>query len=72
MRVVVALEPDSAEAAQILGEWWTAWGAAEGGGGELDPGESLSALLDLKGRCFARGITVNASFPDNHRAPSHG
>lgn len=64
MRVAVELEPDSAEAARILGEWRAAWGAAaDGGGVELAPADSLAALLDLKARCYDRGLTVNALFP---------
>lgn len=65
MRVAVELEPDSADSARILGEWRAAWGAAAGGGVELAPAESLAALLDLKDRCYDRGLTVNATFPDN-------
>lgn len=66
MRVAVELEPDSADSARILGEWRAAWGmAAVGVGVELAPAESLAALLDLKDRCYDRGLTVNATFPDN-------
>lgn len=66
MRVVVELEPASVEATQILAEWRQAWGAAaEGGGVELATADSLTALLDLKGRCYDVGLTVNALFPDN-------
>lgn len=66
MRVAVELEPPSAAAALILGEWQAAWGgAADGGGVELAPADSLTALLDLKERCYDAGLTVNALFPDN-------
>ncbi|NTV12414.1 MAG: hypothetical protein HGA96_00530 [Desulfobulbaceae bacterium] len=66
MLVAVALEPDTAEAARILAEWQVAWGAVESYGGvELVVAESLTALLDLKARCYDRGITVNATFPNN-------
>lgn len=66
MRLAVELEPDSADSARILGEWRAAWGmAAVGGGVELAPAESLAALLDLKDRCYDRGLTVNATFIDN-------
>lgn len=69
MRVEVALEPDSAEAARILGEWRAAWGAAaDGGGVELAPADSLTALLDLRSRCYDLGLTVNAVFPDNPKS----
>ena len=66
MRVAVELEPDTAEAARLLGEWQAAWGgAAAGGGVDLAPADSLTALLDLKERCYDRGLTVNATFPGN-------
>lgn len=66
MRVAVELEPDSAEAARVLGEWQAAWGGAvDGGVVELAPADSLKALLDLKTRCYDRVLTVNATFPDN-------
>ncbi len=66
MRVAVELEPDSAEAARILGEWRAAWGAAvDGDGVELVSAKALAALLDLKERCYDLGVTVNATFPDN-------
>lgn len=66
MRVVVELEPGSGESARILGEWREAWGAgAESGEVELAAADSLGALLDLKARCYCRGLTVNATFPDN-------
>lgn len=66
MRVAVELEPESVESARILGEWLAVWGvAAEKGGVELAPADSLSALLDLKDRCYDAGLTVNALFPDN-------
>jgi hypothetical protein len=66
MRVAVELEPDSAEAARVLGEWQAVWGeGAEAGGVELNPASALTALLDLKERCYDQGLTVNATFPDN-------
>jgi hypothetical protein len=65
MRVTVELEPPSAEAARILGAWQAAWGgAADQGGVELAAADSLTALLDLKERCYDAGLTVNARFPD--------
>lgn len=65
MRVAVELEPDTAEAARILAEWRAIWATAIDGGVELDPANSLTALLDLQGRCYDQGVTVNALFPDN-------
>lgn len=66
MRVAVMLEPESAAAARILAEWRAAWGRGENAGEvELTPADSLKALLDLKVRCQDRGLTVNATFPDN-------
>lgn len=71
MRVVAELEPESAESARILGEWQAGWGVAVAGGGvELAPADSLSALLDLKDRCYEQGVTINASFPDNLGGPT--
>jgi hypothetical protein len=70
MRVAVELEPPSVEAARILGEWQAAWGgAAERGGVELAAADSLTALLDLKERCYDRGVTISATFPDNLADP---
>ncbi len=67
MRVVIELEPASAGADLILSNWQATWGtSADGGGTELAAEASLSALLDLRQRCFDRGLTVNAFFPDNH------
>lgn len=66
MRVVVELEPESVEAVRILGDWQEAWGAAvDGDEFELAAADPLLALLDLKDRCYDRGITVIATFPDN-------
>jgi hypothetical protein len=66
MRLEVELEPRSAETTLILADWQAAWGHSSGRGGiELGAGTSLPALLDLRKRCFDRGITVNAFFPDN-------
>ena len=66
MQVAIALEPDSAGAARILAEWRTVWAASASPGGiELAPATALTALLDLKARCYDQGITVNATFPDN-------
>jgi hypothetical protein len=66
MRVEVELEPRSADTTLLLADWRAAWGAPSGRGGiELRAGTSLSALLDLRKRCFDRGVTVNAFFPDN-------
>jgi hypothetical protein len=66
MGVVVDLEPPSAETKRILTEWQAGWGAlADGGGIELAAATSLSALLDLRLRCYDRGINVNAVFPYN-------
>lgn len=66
MRVVVELEPESAEAARVYAEWQAAWSTTGSGVGiELAPADSLKALLDLKSRCYDRGLTVNATFPDN-------
>ena len=66
MRLAVELEPESAESVRILGEWRVLWGEAMSGGGiELAAADSLAALLDLKGRCFDVGFTVNALFTDN-------
>jgi len=66
MRVVVDLEPDSAETKPILAGWRAAWGTlADGDSIELATATSLSALLDLRKRCFDLGVTVNAVFPDN-------
>jgi len=66
MRVAVELEPASAESARILTAWQTAWrAAAVGGGTELAAADALTALLELKARCYDRGLTVNATFPDN-------
>ena len=63
MRVAVELEPESAESARILGEWQAVWGLVVAGGGvELAPADSLSALLDLKGRCYEQGVTISATF----------
>lgn len=66
MRVVVDLEPPSAETKPILAEWQAVWGTfADGGGIELTAATSLSALLDLRQRCYDRDTNVNAVFPDN-------
>jgi len=66
MLIAFELEPDSIEATRILAEWQAVWGQeAPGGGIELKPAESLSAMLDLKSRCHDQGLTINASFPDN-------
>lgn len=66
MLVAVALEPESAAATGILAEWRAAWGVKESGDGiELAPAVALAAMLDLKARCYDRGLTVNATFPDN-------
>jgi len=66
MRLEVELEPESAESARIFAEWRALWGAAAIGGKiELAAADSLAALLDLKGRCYQQGLTVNAHFPDN-------
>jgi hypothetical protein len=66
MRVAVELEPASVEAAQVLAEWRAFWNTVEGGGGvELAAAGALPALLDLRARCYDRGLTVNATFPDN-------
>ena len=63
MRVVAELEPESAESARILGEWQAVWGGAvDGGSVELAPADSLSALLDLKDRCYEQGFTISATF----------
>jgi len=66
MQVAVELEPVTTEAARILAEWREVWAAAgDDGVVDLAPAYSLAALLDLKGRCYAYGITINATFPDN-------
>jgi hypothetical protein len=66
MRVVVELEPNNGETTGILAAWQATWGTTvEGGGIELADAAALSALLDLRKRCFDRSVTVNAIFPDN-------
>jgi hypothetical protein len=66
MRVVVEAEPSDGAFAAILTDWRNSWGAEEVGGGiELVEAVSLSALLDLRQRCFGRSVTLNLFFPDN-------
>jgi len=74
MRVLVELEPRSVESTRIAGEWLAKWGTSAAGGGiELAAAASLSALLDLRERCFEKSVTVNVFFPDNQeKIVSHG
>lgn len=65
MRVVLDLEPATAESARLLSQWLAPWGVAAGGGVELPAAGALAALLDLQKRCFEQGISLNAVFPDN-------
>lgn len=66
MRVVVALEPTNGEVTEILQSWQAEWGTwSEVGGIELADAALLSALLDLRQRCFDRALTVNVFFSDN-------
>ena len=66
MRLMVELEPGSVASAGILDAWREGWGgAAEGGGIELAGAALLPALLDLRKRCYDRGLSLNVLFPDN-------
>jgi hypothetical protein len=66
MRLVVEATENGGETAAILAGWRAEWGAEETGS-EIQIADcvSLSALLDLRQRCYDRSMTLNLYFPDN-------
>ena len=64
MRLDILLEPPGAEADSILREWFEASGLEgdEDGQVEVAPDRCLEVLVELRSRCYDRGLIVNVKF----------
>ena len=64
MRLDIQLEPLGEEADSALAEWVAASAlkVAEDGLIEVDPDRCFDALVELRGRCYDRGLIVNGKF----------
>ena len=64
MQLDILLEPPGAEADSILQEWLKFFGLhlAADGQVEVSPDRCLVVLVELRSRCYDRGLTVNVKF----------
>lgn len=66
MFLKVDLEPSGEKSDRILLDWQNAWQLENDEGIlKLDNSTPMDVIMDLRGRCYEHGITVNIIFHDS-------
>ncbi|MDF1579057.1 MAG: hypothetical protein P1P81_11515 [Desulfobulbales bacterium] len=67
MRLEIFLEPPGVEAENVMRDWLAASSLipADNNRVEVDPADCFELLVELRRRCYDRGVTVDVKFFGN-------